>query len=274
MRAKVQTKRRTQPRARGEAVVRKVLAAALGEVGRAGYHGLRIDEVAARAGVNKTTVYRRWPTKQALLRDALLSITAQVFTSPRTGSLRTDLLAVARRNAALAARPEYRGLFRIFVAEGDDAELLAIVRSLREAFAPVPREVLTAARGRGEIAAGAGPALMFEVLGAALNWWLFFEHTPIDEAFLHRLVDLMVSQMSQSGAEQAAVPVETMLQALGCARATLYRYIDRGLIPAPAQGRRGRAALWRPEALAQAKQVRALLDQGFTLAAIEQRLAA
>ncbi|PCC71220.1 transcriptional regulator, TetR family [Nannocystis exedens] len=271
MRTQGQARRSSETR--GEAVVRKVLAAALREVGRAGYHGLRIEEVAARAGVNKTTVYRRWPTKQALLRDALLSITSEVFTTPRTGSLRGDVLAYARRNAALAARPEYRGLFRIFVAEGEDAELLAIVRSLREAFEPVPREVLTAARARGEIGAGADPALLFEVLGAALNWWLFFEHTPTDEAFLHRLVDLMVSQMSQRATEPADITVEKLLAALDCGRATLYRYIDRGLLPPPIEGRRGRPARWSPEALARAKKIRTLLAQGFTLATIEQRLA-
>ena len=259
--------------ARGEAVVRKVLAAALREAGRAGYHGLRIEEVAALAGVNKTTVYRRWPTKQALLREALLSITREVFTTPGTGSLRDDLLAYVRRNAALAARPEYRGLFRIFVAEGEDAELLAIVRSLREAFEPVPRAVLTAARARGEIGAGADPALLFEVLGAALNWWLFFEQTPLDEAFLRRLVDLMVSQMSQRAAESADITVEKLLAALDCGRATLYRYIDRGLLPPPLESRRGRPARWSPEALARAKKIRKLLAQGFTLAAIEQRFA-
>lgn len=194
MNAKLQAKRRSRARAlvRGEPVVRSVLAAALSEVARAGYHGLRIEDVAARAGVNKTTVYRRWPTRQELLRDALLSITGETFSTPDTGSLRTDLLAVARRNAELAAKPEHQGVFRIFVAEGDDPELAAIVRTLRQAFASVPREVLAAAERRGEIAPGVDPTLLFDVLGATLNWVLLFERAPADEAFLQRLVDLLL----------------------------------------------------------------------------------
>lgn len=194
MRAKVQAKRRVKARVleRGAPVVRKVLAAAVSEVARSGYHGLRIEDVAARAGVNKTTVYRRWPTRQELVRDALLSITGEAYASPATGSLRSDLLAIARRTAALAAEPEYQALFRIFAAEGKDAELTAIVRSLREAFEAVPREILAAAEARGEIAAGVDAALLFDVLGAALNWWLFFEHAPADDAFLQRLVDLLL----------------------------------------------------------------------------------
>jgi DNA-binding transcriptional MerR regulator len=111
------------------------------------------------------------------------------------------------------------------------------------------------------------------VLGAALNWWLFFEQAPVDEALLRRLVDLMVSHMSQRAAESTDVTVETLLTALDCGRATLYRYIDRGLLPPPLEGRRGRPARWSPEALARAKKIRKLLAQGFTLATIEQRLA-
>lgn len=194
MNAKVQSKRKPKARAlvRGEPVIRNVLAAALGEVARAGYHGLRIEDVAARAGVNKTTVYRRWPTKQELVRDALLSITTETFSAPDTGSLRTDLLAVARRNAALVAKPEHQGLFRIFVAEGEDAELTAIVRSLRQAFELVPREVIAAAEARGEIGPDVDRQLLFDIFGAALNWWLLFERATLDDAWLERMIDLLL----------------------------------------------------------------------------------
>src|SRR5262245_2839968 len=82
------------PLVRGEPVVRGILGAALTELARTGYGALRIEDVAARAGVNKTTVYRRWSTKEDLVRAALLSITNDRFTPPNTGSLRTDLLQI------------------------------------------------------------------------------------------------------------------------------------------------------------------------------------
>lgn len=194
MTAKPATKRRSKkpPLVRGEAVVRKVLVATLSELARGGYHGLRFEDVATRAGVANTTVYRRWSTKQALVRDALLSITTETFSTPDTGSLRGDLLAVARRNVALAAKPEHQGVFRIFAAEGEDAELMAIVQSLRRAFESVPREVLAAAEARGEIAPGVEPSLLFEVLGAALHWWVLFERAPVDDAALERVIDLLL----------------------------------------------------------------------------------
>jgi hypothetical protein len=137
-------------------------------------------------------VYRRWPGKQELVRDALLSITTETFSIPDTGSLRTDLLAIARRDAALAAKPEHQGVFRIFAAEGEDAELAAIVRSLRQAFEAVPREVLAAAEARGEIRPGADYSLLFAVLGATVHWWLLFDRTPVDEPLLQRLIDMLL----------------------------------------------------------------------------------
>ncbi|MCY0987471.1 TetR/AcrR family transcriptional regulator [Nannocystis sp. ILAH1] len=190
----VQAKRKgkSEPLVRGEAVVRGVLAATLREVARAGYHGLRIEDVAAIAGVNKTTVYRRWPTKQELVRDALLSIASDAFAVAGSGSLREDLLAIARRIAARGSQAEYQGLFRLFVVEGDDPELAAIVRSLRANFEAVPRAVLEAAEQRGEIAPGVDAKLLFDVLGAALNRRLFFDRAPVDDAWLQRLVDLLL----------------------------------------------------------------------------------
>lgn len=194
MSAKVQAKRKAKarPMVRGTPVVRGVLSAALSELARGGYHGLRIDDVAARAGVNKTTVYRRWPTKQELVCDALLSVAGEAFGGGSTGSLRADLLAMGRRIAALSAQSEYQGLFRMFVAEGGDAELVAIVRSLRAAFESVPRAVVAAAEARGELAPGCDAMLLFDVFGAALNRRLFFERAPVDEAYLHKLIDLLL----------------------------------------------------------------------------------
>jgi hypothetical protein len=59
------------PLVRGEAVVQKILEAAREELATVGYRGFRIEEVAARAEVNKTTIYRRWPAKADLVREAL-----------------------------------------------------------------------------------------------------------------------------------------------------------------------------------------------------------
>jgi AcrR family transcriptional regulator len=177
---------------RGEPIVRGVLAAALEELAAVGYAALRIEDVATRAGVNKTTVYRRWPTKQDLVRAAFRSITVDRAITPNTGSLRGDLLAIARHISAQASSPEIRGLRRLLMAEDPDSELTAIARSIRESMEALPRPVIEAAVARGELAPGIDATLVFPVLVASLHHRLRLERHPVDEGFLVRLVDLLL----------------------------------------------------------------------------------
>lgn len=177
---------------RGEPVVQGVLAAAIAELARVGYGALRIEDVAARAGVNKTTVYRRWPTKPELVRAAFLSLAGERPEEPHTGTLRGDLLVILQRMVQIATSLEGQGLFRMMLAEGPNSELLAIGRSIKENFECVPRAVLDAAVARGEITLGTDPLLLFDVLAGAVHRRLFMEREKVDTAFLERLVDLLL----------------------------------------------------------------------------------
>ena len=69
-----QSPRRTEGKrvhGRSARVQSAVLRATAEELGRVGFAALRIEDVALRSGVNKTTIYRRWPTKQELVRASL-----------------------------------------------------------------------------------------------------------------------------------------------------------------------------------------------------------
>jgi hypothetical protein len=79
-----------------------------------------------------------------------------------------------------------------------------------------------------------------------------------------------MSQARKKSAE--SVTLEELLEALDCGRSTLYRYMDQGLMPRPVFARRGRPAEWSPDALKRAKKIRKLVEQGYTLAAVEARL--
>ncbi len=70
------------------------MAAALAEYGRAGWAAFTLDGVARRAGVGKAALYRRWPTKERLLADAIEEHTRPPATAD-TGSLRGDTRALA-----------------------------------------------------------------------------------------------------------------------------------------------------------------------------------
>jgi AcrR family transcriptional regulator len=78
------------PRPRSEEARRKTLAAAKDLIIERGVANLSIEEVAARSGVAKTTIYRHWPERAALIIDTVRS-TFEHVTTPDTGSLRRDL---------------------------------------------------------------------------------------------------------------------------------------------------------------------------------------
>jgi len=82
---------RRRPGGRSARVRQAVLDAAFAELGEKGYGGLSIEAVAQRSGVAKTTVYRRWPTRDELVADALDSRSDRYEPVPDTGSLRGDL---------------------------------------------------------------------------------------------------------------------------------------------------------------------------------------
>src|SRR3954464_11362465 len=92
------TKPAARPRTGGRSarVVAEVLSATLEVFAEQGYAGFSVEAVALRAGVNKTTIYRRWPAKSDLLGAALFALRDEDPEPPDTGALREDLVQVLR----------------------------------------------------------------------------------------------------------------------------------------------------------------------------------
>src|SRR5688572_31365663 len=93
--------RRPRPGGRSARVRAAVLAATLELLAERGYEGAELPEIARRAGVHPTTVYRRWDTKAKLVGEALLEQAATLSPTPDTGALRTDLERLLLDGAAL-----------------------------------------------------------------------------------------------------------------------------------------------------------------------------
>ncbi|MFF2809179.1 TetR/AcrR family transcriptional regulator [Streptomyces sp. NPDC058000] len=97
---------RRRPGGRTARIRTQVLDAVRAELGEHGYDGLTTDAVAARAGVHRTTVYRRWGDVGGLLADVLDAASDDDWQPPDTGSLEGDLAALNEEiQAALTARP-------------------------------------------------------------------------------------------------------------------------------------------------------------------------
>ena len=96
-------------------MVQRVLDAALVELARSGYAGFRMDEVVARAAVNKTTVYRRWPTRAALVTALVEQMRAPLRESPLpdTGDIEDDLVEAFTLRFSFGRKVEGRAWARL-----------------------------------------------------------------------------------------------------------------------------------------------------------------
>lgn len=82
---------------------RVILGAALEELGEIGYGGFTIESVAARAGVGKSTIYRHWPDKLALITDAFHTFHENALPDTESGSPREKVVRVLRHVAEVVA---------------------------------------------------------------------------------------------------------------------------------------------------------------------------
>jgi AcrR family transcriptional regulator len=124
-----EAKARRPGRPRSEQAHRAILRAALELALEGGLVRMTIEGVAARAGVGKATVYRRWDTKHALMADALRSIAAEIR-APDTGTLRGDFLGLAAQAIQGNAPGALRLMPRLMSEAAEDPELLAVCRAV------------------------------------------------------------------------------------------------------------------------------------------------
>lgn len=184
-------RRRDAGRPRGASIVAAVLAAVRAELAETGIDGLSVERVARRAEVNKTSVYRRWPTRGALVAAAMEGLLEDFSASPDTGTLRGDLLALATPIAELAARPDGVALLRAALSPAAASDVGAIAsRQVTERVTPV-FGIAERARTRGEWRADADPQqAVFVLVGAILHRTLL-EHAEPTGRWLESLVDLV-----------------------------------------------------------------------------------
>jgi AcrR family transcriptional regulator len=174
---------RVRPGGRAATVVAAVRKAAFELLAERGYEGVEIPDIALRAGVNRTTIYRRWPTKSELLLDMMLEEMQAKVPTPDTGSFEEDLAALLRSIAQLLADPLMRSLFHIIGGrtDHDDQTAKARERFWNERFT-VSGQIVTRAIARGEVADGVSARAVLE-LGAAP---LFYRMLILGETFDNR----------------------------------------------------------------------------------------
>ncbi|MEH0577155.1 MULTISPECIES: TetR/AcrR family transcriptional regulator [Streptomyces] len=189
------------PRRRGAARTEELLRVTLDLAAESGYAGLSIEAVSRRAGVGKHTIYRRWPSKAALLLDALNHVWTSDLDYRDTGDVRGDLREQFIRSGSALSQPPIGPIYRAVIAEAQaDSALRA---TLHERFlATVERSTLdriTRAQRTGELVADANLEFAAEVLCGTLYYRSLLSTRPIDETAIDSLLDMFMAAYGTTG---------------------------------------------------------------------------
>ena len=173
-----------------------IMEAALEGLAERGYDLLTMDEIAARAHAGKGALYRRWPSKAALVADAVLTWRDSLgpVTVPDTGSLRGDIEALLEvlPDFGDAEQRQVAVLLGLVTAASRDPELSALLSSViverpRQAVA----QMLKRAAARGEIPRGRDVSLVPDLV-IALNSLRFALGETLDPDFVRRVFEDLV----------------------------------------------------------------------------------
>ncbi len=168
-----------------------ILRAAIALIAEIGYDRMTVDALAARAGVSKPTIYRRWPGgKQEIVVDAIRSKRAHADALPDAGSLRGDLLAMLR--GQIAQMDDDAHLAGGMISQIRSSEELATL--FREEIVVDERRryevIVTRAVERGELSADARVSVLLpDIAGSVVFTRSAIAGEPLDAAFLEELVD-------------------------------------------------------------------------------------
>lgn len=186
-----------------------VLDATLEALFSQGIDGLSVAEIAARAGVHPTSIYRRWGNRLNLALDAVLSRTEEVVPTPDTGSLRGDLMALLSSIATFLGTPLGELLVRLAVRRDLPEHEAARGRFWVERFA-IGAAILERARRRGELRPEVDPVLALETLIAPLHLRLLLTGEPLDDRLLRTCVDMVLDGItSGTGRGAGGAPIGT-----------------------------------------------------------------
>ena len=204
-RATVATPKSRTGRPRSDVVHRKILDATRELLSEEGFTNLRLEHVAARAGVGKATIYRRWGSKEALAQELLAELAGPHIGIADTGNTREEMLAAILNPLRAVTETPFGPVIRALMSQiagnatiGDPFRA-TVVRARREEIARV------VARGieRGDLRPDADPEVATELLAGPVYFRLVFggELTP---EFANRIVESVLRGYGAPGRNLAA----------------------------------------------------------------------
>jgi AcrR family transcriptional regulator len=181
-------------RPRSQEADRAILAATLDLLASRGLAAMSIEEIAARAGVGKATIYRRWPSKGLLALDAFVASFQEQQPLPDTGTLRGDLVAALTAWVRAVTQTSMGTMLTGLIAEAQhDPSLRAAWRErVLEPLRTQHRVMLDRAVARGEIPATVDREVVLDLFFGAAQHRLLLGHLPLTDDFIAAVVDVIL----------------------------------------------------------------------------------
>lgn len=171
-----------------------ILKAARKLVEEVGFDGLTIEGIAARAGVGKTTIYRRWPNKASIVLDAFFEEVSPQASFPDTGNVREDIRLHLRKFVKELNGPTGCKIAMLLANGQFDEEMSEAFRTRWiEPRSNEARQVIKRGIERGEIRREVDPEVLVDALYGPVYFRLLGEHAPLTENFADTLVELVMS---------------------------------------------------------------------------------
>jgi AcrR family transcriptional regulator len=169
-----------------------VLATTYELLSEEGLAGVTVDAVARRSSVAKTTIYRHWPSREALLLDACAQMGPH-FEIPDARSFPKDLRALAQRVVEQLLSGSYAAiLLSLMDAAERNPDLAALLAAAESKLVEAVGSILARARGRGELRGQPKPSDVAALIVGPLLYRRLFSHEPLSEAFFRLIVDNVV----------------------------------------------------------------------------------
>jgi len=175
---------------RSARVRESVLAAVLELTKTKNFTELSISEIAERARVHETTIYRRWGDKEGLIVEALLAKADEAIPEPNSGTIRGDMIAMLEDFIAFASSDTGISLLHAVASVGANAQELK--QRYWQKRKSVLDRVIDRARARGELGPACDGTLLVEAMISPFYFRLLVSGAPIEADFPGRIVDAVL----------------------------------------------------------------------------------
>ena len=186
--------------ARADEAILEAAAAVLAQCGPAGF---TVDAVAARAGVGKATIYRRWPSRADLLLETAHQA-ALDLKDPDTGSVRADLVFVL---SALAVKLRLTNAGRLLPALMAEAainpEMSRTLASFTEERRGLARSIVVRAVDRGQLPADTDVELLMDLVSGPIFYRTLVARRPVEPETVEQVVDAVLGAVGAGGVRLA-----------------------------------------------------------------------